>query len=114
MFSYYMFSDSVQPLALPEAEGFSLAILSHSSPSTAFCIPCGFLAPKGFWILIGFLDHPSHRIFRYPNRFLYKELDTYIYAPNGFLDTISHHNPCALYPMPECTIYDPAIIAQTK
>ena len=63
IFSYYMFSDSVQPLALPEAEGFSLAILSHSIPSTAFCIPMGFLAPIGFWLPNRFLD--THRIFRY-------------------------------------------------
>ena len=113
IFSYYMFSDSVQPLALPEAEGFSLAILSHSSPSTAFCIPCGFLAPKGFWILIGFLDHPSHRIFRCPMGFCIKNW-THTYAPNGFLDMSTNRLLCALYPMPGCTTYDPAIIAQTK
>ena len=45
-----MFSDSVQPLALPEAEGFSLAILSHSSPLHGFLYPHGIFSPKGFLV----------------------------------------------------------------
>ena len=115
MFSYYIFSDSVHPLALPVGQsvctcysitfqplhGFLYPLRLFVSPA-AFCIPMGFLAPKGFWLPNRFLD--THRIFRYlkdfqippmgfwlPNGFLYSiwgdvvKNDSYQKSPHGFL-----------------------------
>ena len=50
IFSYYMFSDSVHPPTLPEAEGFSQLFYHILTPSTAFCIPMGFLDTQRLFV----------------------------------------------------------------
>ena len=61
IFSYYMFSDSVRPLSLPEAKGFPCYSITFYLPPRLFIFKNVFASPAAFWL---------QWVFGYPNGFL--------------------------------------------